>query len=85
MAHEVWISTICNGPHARLEGVHNSVHGAQRVMAGQFPTPELVVGTGRLGHHLDVGVVRTSFLGSSLIVGVDLCGSLTLIVIGTRW
>ena len=85
MAYEVWIPTRCESPHARLERVHNSVHGAQRVMASQFATPKFVVGTGGLGHHLEVGVVRTSFLGSGLIVGIDLCSSLTLVVIGTHW
>ena len=85
MAYEVWIPTRCESPHARLERVHNSVDGAQRVMAGQFATPKFVVGTGRLGHHLDIGVVGTNFLGSSLIVGIDLCSSSALIITRTHW
>ena len=85
MAHPVCIPTRCAGPHARLERLHDSVHGAQRVVAGQFAAPILVVGAGRLGDHLNIRVVRTNMVGLSLIVGIDCCSRLALIVIGTPW
>ena len=85
MAHEVWIPTRSAGPHARLERLHDGVNRAQRVVAGQFAAPKLVIGAGRLGDHLNVGVVRTNMVGLSLIIGIDLCSRLALIVIGTPW
>ena len=85
MANPVYIPTRCVGPHARLERLHDSVDGAQRVVAGQFATPILVVGAGRLGDHLNVGVVRTNMVGSSLVLSIDCCSRFALIVVGTPW
>lgn len=85
MAHEVMVPSRCAGPHARLERLHDIVHGAQCEVAGQFAAPKLVVGAGRLGDHLNVGVVRTNMVGSSLIIGINLCTRSALIEIGTPW